>query len=327
MEEVLGRVESIPGVISAAYTSKLPLTGEIAVNHIDLPGSNAAAADPVTRERLLVNVRLVSPSYFQTLGIPLIQGRFLEPSDRDRRVAVVSARLAVKLWPGQNPIGKRFATAAGVGEVEVAGISGDVYASSLEGDPTPMVYAPYWKRPNSDGTLVVRTAINPAALMGSIRSSIWSLDPSVPIPPLRTLKEIVSESTSQRRYLLVLAAAFAIAALVLALIGIYAVVADNVAARRTEICIRITLGAQNWQIRNMIIGRGLQPVLLGLGAGIAIAAAGGRAVASLLYGLRPTDPVTIVAVASVVIASAVHACLIALRAVTHVNPGIGLHDE
>jgi len=143
-DTLLGRLHAIPGVRAAAYGNGIPLTGDSNVNGISVKGGGEGL-DPATRETLVVNIRFVSPDYFAALGIPLIQGRGIEAADRDRNVALVSARLAAKLWPGGNPLGKVISTGSRVGEAEIVGVVGDTHSSKLERDPTLMVYTPYWK--------------------------------------------------------------------------------------------------------------------------------------------------------------------------------------
>ncbi|HVT15412.1 MAG TPA: ABC transporter permease [Thermoanaerobaculia bacterium] len=324
----LERVRSLPGVRSAAFISKPPLTGESNVNEIQLEGADQSVVDPLSRGFVMINVRHVSPGYFATLGIPLVRGRDVEPRDRDRAVSVVSARLAAKVWPGSDPLGKRFSTGSGVGKVEVVGVARDVPNASLEQGPTLIAYVPYWLN-NSlhSGDIAVRTAIAPAALVPSLRRAIRSLDPGLPSPPMRTMAEIVSGAVSQRLFQMQLAAGFALSALLLALLGIYGVVSYTVAQRRGEIGVRMALGARLGQVMRLVVGRGLRPVALGLAAGIAAAVAGGQLVRSLLFGIAATDPATILSVALLLAATATAACLVPAFDAARTDPaGVLRHD-
>jgi predicted permease len=308
------------------------LTGESNVNGIQLEGTDRQALDPVTHDAILVNVRSVSDAYFTTLDIPLQRGRGIEPGDRARGehgglgVTVVSARLAAKLWPGRDPIGKRFSTGSQVGKVEVVGVVADVHNARLDQDPTLVAYVPFWKQGPGAGDLVLRTALPPEAVMSSVRSRLWALDPGLPVPTLRTLAEIVAESLSQRRFQMQLAAGFALFALLLAALGVYGVVSYNVAQRRREIGVRMALGAQAADVLRLVLARGFRPVLAGLAVGIAVALLSGQLIRSLLFGVSATDPVTIAGVALVLAAMAGLACLLPALDAARVDPGSALHE-
>ena len=309
-ERALAEVRALPGVSSAAYVSKLPLTGESNVNQVQLEGADQGAAlDPTSFTQIEINVRFVSAHYFDTLGIPLVRGRDIEPADADRAVALVSERLATKLWPGRDPIGRKFSTGSRVGKVTVIGVVRDVHGSRLEQGTTLMAYVPYWRHGLAYGNIVIRTALPPAAISRQVERRIRAADPGVAMPPLRTMAELVSEAVSQRRFQMELAAGFALSALLMAALGIFGVVSYAVAQRRTEIGIRMALGARLAQVTRLVLGRGLRPVLAGLAAGLAAAIPCGRLVQSLLFGITAADPLTMLGVALVLTAVAVAACL------------------
>jgi len=199
----------------------------------------------------------------ETLAIPVLKGRGIEPQDRECRVAVVSERLAAKVWPGENPIGKKFKTGSRVGLVEVVGVARDTYNGRLEDGPTLIAYVPYWLRGPNYATLVVRTAADPSLFSHTIQRTIWSIDSSIPIPPLKTMSDVVNDALAQRRFEMGIASAIGVAALLLALIGIYGVVAYNVAQRRAELGLRLALGATRSELLTMVLRRGLGPVLFG----------------------------------------------------------------
>jgi putative ABC transport system permease protein len=325
-DRTLERLRGLPGVRSAAFVSKLPLTGESSVNHVQLEGADRSAADPASHAPVEINVRFVSADYFQTLGIPLLRGRGVQAGDAERPVAVVSERLAAKLWPGRDPLGKRFTTGARVGKVEVVGVVKDVHNARLDQAPTLIAYVPYWRRGLASGDLVIRTAVEPTSIMAAARGRIRAVDPSVAVPRMRTMAEIVSESLSQRRFQLRLAAGFALAALLLAVLGIYGVVSYSVAQSRAEIGVRMALGAQLSQVVSLVLGRGLRPVAIGAAVGIAAAVAGARLLRSLLYGVTATDPVTLATVAAVLATAAGIACLVPALSAARTDPARVLHD-
>ena len=163
------RLRALPGVRSVAVANKVPLTGESNVNQVSVEGSSGAALDPATRQAVMVNVRFVSNDYFSALGIPLLEGRAIEPADRDRNVAVVSARLAAKLWPGRSPLGHVLSSGSGVRDAQVVGVVADVHTTRLERDPTLMIYTPFWKYAFQTNDLVVRAAGDPGALRQEVR--------------------------------------------------------------------------------------------------------------------------------------------------------------
>ena len=173
---------ALPGVRSVAVVNKVPLTGESNVNEVLLEGSSSAALDPTTRQAVMVNVRFISQDYFATLGIPLLEGRAIEPADRDRNVAVVSARLAGKLWPGRSPLGQLLSSGSGVRESRVVGVVADVHTTRLERDPTLMIYAPFWKYAYQVSDLVVRASGDAGGLRQEVRRAIQAIDSGIPAP-------------------------------------------------------------------------------------------------------------------------------------------------
>ncbi len=304
------RFRTLPGVRSAAFISKPPLTGESNVNEVSVEGAAGAALDPVTRQTLIVNVRFIGPDYFSTLGIPLLKGRALEEADRQRSVAVLSARLAAKIWPNENPLGRKITSASGVSGAEVVGVVGDVHSSRLEQDPTMMVYAPFWKRGFDAGYVAIRTAGGVPDLLAQVRGALRTIDPGLSAPELQTAGALVTAATAQRRFQMDVAAAFAGSALLLALLGIYGVVAYGVSLRRREMGVRLALGAGPGDVRRLVLRQGLRPVVAGLGIGLAVALAAGRLVRTMLFGISPADAPTLVAVAAVLACVGAAACVL-----------------
>jgi|KBSMisStandDraft_5_1062788.scaffolds.fasta_scaffold25055_3 putative ABC transport system permease protein len=327
-ENVLSRVRSSPGVRNAAWISRLPLEGQEQVDNIVVPGRPL----PETQAPL-ANYRFVTAEYFQTLNIPLIQGRLLEPADAERHVAVISASVAEKVWPGENPLGKQFRTGGDTQwpAAEVVGVVGDIRAVALDEAPLLMVYQPigpgspkWW---GGSASLVVRSSLAPQTLSGAVRDAIHRADPGVPIVHLRPMTEIVSESVSVRRFELALASLFGVFALVLAALGIYGVVGYSVASRRQEMGIRIALGAHSSNLRRLILLQGMLPVVVGWAAGILAAVGSGFLIRSLLFGVSEHNPATIGCVSLVVLATALLACYIPARRAANVDPMVALRYE
>lgn len=327
VRSMLEQVSSLPGVASTGVVNRLPLSGVGGNNGIQVEGTNVP---PI--EQPLADIRLVSPAYFRTIGIPLRAGRtFDEASDRTRPIAVVSAMTAERAWPGQNPLGKRFRTRGGTTPpIEVVGVVGDVRGVSLNRDPNLTVYLPYWQLQWSDQfsfSLVVRAAADVATLSSAVRSAIQRLDPELPVGAVRTMDEIVSESVAERRFQMHLLLLFAVAATLLASLGIYGVASYSVAQRTNEIGIRTALGAHARSLRHMVIRQSLWPVAVGLVAGVGASLMLGRVLESLLYGVSPADPPTIAGVTVLLIAVAGIAVYVPARRATHIDPLVALRYE
>jgi predicted permease len=319
-EQVLAQVSALPGIRAAAIVQGLPLTGETMVNGIELEGPHGSWIDASGKAPILVNVRFVSPAYFQTLGIPLLKGRSIEPQDRTRKIAVLSERLASKIWPGQDPLGRKFKTGSQVGVAQVVGIVGDTYNGRLDEQPTLIVYAPFWVRPPGGASLVFRAAGIPQPLIHSVQRAVWSIDPSIPVSDVRTLTEIVSAATARRRFQMQLAGSFGLAALLLALIGIYGVVSYSVEQRKGELGLRLALGAEHFKLVPLMMRYGLNPVLVGLGFGLMFSVAIGGLARGLVFGVSTTDPATMLGVCLLLMSTAAVACLAPAIRVIRLDP-------
>jgi putative ABC transport system permease protein len=322
--KAIERVRVLPGVIAAGVTNRIPVTGEGSNNAFIPEGEEAAPS----LSHQSTDYRTVSEDYLAAIGIPLRQGRIFSRSDRGRPVAVVSTRVAEQYWPGQNPLGKRFHLGSSENPlIEIVGVVGDVRNSSLEKAPGLTVYIPHWQRDRADMILVIRTAMDPAAITQAVRTEIRALDAELPAVAMRTMQEIVSAGVAERRFQLTLVLVFAGVALALASLGIFGVVSYTTAQRRGEMGIRLALGATASDLRSLVLRQGLAPVLLGLVAGIGGALALGRALAGLLYGVQPSDPLTIAGVAVVLFAVSAIACYIPAVRVSRADPMSALHYE
>jgi putative ABC transport system permease protein len=304
---VLEKLHAIPGVEAAGFITQLPLGGNGWNDPIYLPAQGS--------ERHAVENRFASSGYFAAMKIPIIQGRAFDNSDRGRSVAMLSQRAARLLWPEvANPVGREF-----MGEDDkpkiLVGVVGDVRANIHE-DASPNAYYPYWQRVPGDVVMVVRTRSTPDVAARPIRNALRSEDPQLPLAPIRAMQDLIEGEVEQRRFQSTLIAAFAAAAVLVASLGIYGVVAYSVARRRNEIGIRMALGANRSRLLALIVRQGMAPVVIGLIAGIAAALLMGRAIRGLLFGIQPTDPVTIAGVAIMLLVVGVMACVIpASRAV------------
>ena len=313
----------LPGVTAVGVVNVLPLSGEGNNNLLIVDGVNVPLF-----ERPLVDMRSVNGDYFRAMGIPLRSGRVFQESDREHGVAIMAEGTARKLWPGENPLGKKVRFGEPSAPVmEVIGVAGDVRGNGLQKVPQQVVYIPYWYRGRNATSLVVRTGMDPKSIAGAVRTELRKLDPELPVPQFRTMDDIVSASVSERRFQLTLVLLFAGIALVLASLGIFGVVSYTVAQRRGEMGIRLALGATAANLRGMVVRQGLAPVAIGLACGIAGALALGRVMEGLLFGVRAYDPWTLAGVSILLIAVAAAACYIPAARVSRADPLSALRYE
>jgi predicted permease len=313
--QALDRLSSMPGVTSTALTSALPLEGESFVNDVSVEGGTRPAGEAVQ-----ANFRFVSPDYFATMGTALRDGHVFTEADGKRSVVVLSQRAATVLFPGANPIGRRVNAGDNNPPAEVVGVVADVSTTSLEQNGSIVVYIPFSQWVPSAASILVRTALDPAQLAGVARARLRDVDPAVPVAKVRTMAQVVSATVAQRRFNVVLLSLFAVIALLTAVIGIYGTTSYSVARRSNEIGIRIVLGAHTNDIRSLVMRDGLTPVAIGLAAGLGAALLLSRVFASMLFEVKPSDPLTLVAVTVLLGAVAVIACYAPARRATHVNP-------
>jgi len=312
-DTVLTGARALPGVQSAAIASYLPLEGESWIDFVRVEN------DPRPESQFpSVNVRFISPDYFRTLHIPLRSGRDFALSDRGRVVAIISESLAGKLWPNTWSVGRRLDDNNRIHEV--VGVAADARSTSLDKNPVDMLYIPLWQRPRPSSSILVRTAMDPKSIAAALREVVWSAERDAPVPEERTLARIMSLSLARWRFQMMLVVLFAIAALALAAFGTYGVVSYAVARRRSEIGIRIALGAQQGRVLRLVLRQGMTPVLAGLIAGGLAAVAIGKYVSSLLFEVSPHDPVAFAISAAVLITVSALACWIPARRAAGVNP-------
>ena len=328
-ERLLDAARQVPGVTSAALTSQLPLSGDSDLYGVHFDPS--PAADPGQPAQAHGTFRYaVSPGYFETLGIPLRRGRYLDERDREggARVAVISEAIAARRLPGLDPIGRRLRI--GVGPLyTVVGVVGEVHQASLALRATDAVYTTegQWQYADDTMSLVVRTEGEPAALARDVRRAIWSIEPDQPIARVATMGDLAAASAAERRFTLSLFEAFALTALALAGAGIYGVLSAQVAERTREIGVRSALGATRGEILGLVARRGMRLVGVGVLLGAAAAAASSRALAALLFGISPLDPATYVGVVALLAGVAALACAVPASRAARVDPVRTLRSE
>jgi putative ABC transport system permease protein len=327
--DLVQRVQSLPGVRSAAVTTNLPLY--LQGNSISI--SIEGRPEPPPGQEPIMVTRIISPGYFDTMGIPLLKGRQLTDQDTDDtpNVVVISETMARRLWPGEDPVGKRIA----IGRIEspddwiqVVGVVKDVRQFELNAEPKPQMYLSHRQFGFFDARdLVVKTNVDPASMAGAVRKAVWEIDKDQPVSNIRTMETILADSIARQRFSMLLLAIFASVALVLAGVGIYGVMSYSVAQRTHEIGIRMALGAQTSAVLKLAVGYGLKLVLAGIGIGLVAALALTRVMSTLLFGVTATDPTTFTLISLLLIAVAAIASYIPARRATRVNPIIALRYE
>ena len=324
--EAIRRIEAIPGVASAAFTNGVPLLhkGNMAQFVPERPRSSAPAGESVT-----VNRRSVSPGYFATLGVPLLRGRTLAPTDTEGQppVVVVNTALARTLWPDlEDPVGQRLRNGDGPWAT-VVGIVGDMRQKGIDRAGAPEVYFSCDQLWEPAAQLVVRTAADPRTVVAQLRRELAAVNPGLPVVEATTLAAIVDRELAPRRLQTLLLGLFAGLALLVAALGLYGVVAYSVVQRTREYGIRAALGASRGVILAHVFSRNLRLLLPGLGLGLAIALLLTRLMAGLLYGIAPHDPLTFAAAIGLLLLSALLACWLPTRRATRVDPIVALRAE
>jgi len=326
-QEVLFRVKALPGVHDAAFANVLPFGGGAGV----VLGLNVGRGPKLewgSGDGAFYLV--VSDGYFQTMGIPLLAGRNF--TERDTKpstpVAIVSQSLARRQWPGQNPLGKHFSFAGNEQHsFEVVGIVGDVRAFDLGEQQWPQMYFPILQHPLDAAFLVIHGTQNSTATIATLRGVIRSVDKNEPIASIGTMEQLISQSVAAPRFRTLLLGVFAGLAFLLAVVGIYGIISYSVSQRAHEMGIRMALGAERRDVVRLVVGQGMRLTLIGVAIGLVAALGLTRLLASYLYSVRPTDPVTFGVVAMVMVAVALLACYIPARRATKVDPMVALRYE
>ncbi len=327
-DDVVARVRALPGVAAAAMTSQIPLGGNYDGYGFHAEGKMAAnpEQDP-SAQRFAV-----SPGYLDAMRIPLVRGRDLAATDvaGSPQVMLVGQTTAERVWPGEDPVGKRVKLGGTDGPWwTVVGVAGDVRHTRLDEPPAMQMYVPHaqWPFADSQMVVVVRTLGPTGELGAAVEKAVRSVDPAEPISHAMALDDLVARSVAQRRLSLALLAAFAAVALLLSAIGIYGVTSYAVAQRTRELGIRLALGARPRQLVAAQLRQGLVLALGGIAAGVAAALVLTRFLGSLLYGVSATDPATFAGVALLLAAVATAASYIPARRVTRVDPTLALRAE
>jgi putative ABC transport system permease protein len=328
-KRVLERLEALPGVEAAGASTLLSARGRAFI----IPGR----PEPQPAQEPKAIHRVISPAYLQAVGIPLHAGRSFTNQDAANApgVCLINQTLARRYWPDEDPVGKQIRmpdSPASADALTIVGVAGDVKEaldprSPLSLEPQPTLYRPYLQVPTPGMQLAVRTKPDPLSLAAALRAEIWALDRALSVTRLRTAHEALAESIARPRFNTVLLGCFAGVALLLAVVGVYGVMAYSVSQRVQEIGIRMALGAQRRDVFKLVLGQGLKLTVIGLGLGMAGAVALTRVIASQLYGVAATDSVTFAVTSLVLTAVALLACYIPARRATKVDPLVALRYE
>jgi cell division protein FtsX len=332
---LLEMIETLPEVTSAGTVEYLPLSGG--------NGSNLTWIEGPPLQRVSVRFRHVSPRYFETLGIPLIEGRHFSSRDgkRAQPVAIVNEAMARRFWPDGKPLGKRLSF---VGEAlefhedgpptlvpsrlrEVVGVVGDIRHTRLGDPPAPELFIPADQQPQLVTAVVVRTRTDPMKLVKAVRHVVLSLDREQPISYVKTLDQYLSASVAKPRFNFLLMTVLAALSLILAIVGIYGLMSHTVAQRTREVGVRIALGADGYTVVAMLVRQGMWPALAGILIGLVAAAGLTQLLKSLLFDVTATDPMTFALVACLLTGAALVACYIPARRAATIGPIAALKCE
>lgn len=320
---VLERLRRLPGVEYAGVTSKLPLAGDIWIDMVRVTGDARPFMEMPTE-----HFRWISPGYAETIHLPLVAGRYLSTADEGKSYAIVSELTARTLWPGTNAVGRQFTRGGNTEPVfTVIGVAKDARTISLAKLDPMMVYVPYWYRNDGEGGVVLRTRQDPAAMADAIRKTIWSVNPDVSVPMAHTLGSVIADSVANRRFEMDLLLLFAVSALLLAGLGVYGVVTYSVVQREREIGLRIALGAQRASIYGLVLREALLPVSAGAAAGVGVAFAFARLIASLLFEVSPYNAAVVGDSIGILMVVGIAACLLPARRAAVVEPMQALRNE
>jgi predicted permease len=324
VDRTLAALAGLPGVQSVAVTSAMPLTGETWVDELVRPDHPVPQA-----ERPLINVRWINSAYLATMQIPLLAGRNLSPADRaDPYVALISAKTARDGFPGEDPVGR---TIEGIvpddkHPITVIGVVADARINGLK-DAAPMVYMPYWTWTPWTLTFLVRSSQAGETLIPEVRRAIWDIDPQVPIPAVRPVDEQLSDSVAADRFQVEVLTSFAASALLLALMGVYGVLAYSVSLRHQEFGIRIALGSRKSTLMQLVLRQAAYPVLLGMSVGLTLSLVAMRWVRSMLYQTPVMDPLAIGGSLLAIVAVAAVAAIVPAQRAASVDPAHALRIE
>jgi predicted permease len=327
-DQILSKIRDLPGVLGAGEISDTPLKGNNPTFEFVLDGQIHRSSDPPSQAGL----RLISTRYLQTAGIPLLQGRDFTGGDRIEAppVAIINQAMAHRYWPGSNPIGRRLRVKDEQQWITIAGLVPDVKHMGLKEEEGPVVYIPYAQKTQdwlAWTTLVIRTSGEPTSLVPAVRSVIRDLDGSQPVSEISTLEEVLAKATAVPRFSASISSVMAGLALLIAVIGVYGLLAYTIAQRFSELSIRLALGASPVNVSLLLIRQSMLRVLAGVAVGLPAAWVLAKCSQSLLFGIQPHDPYIFVGVPLVLVTASFVAVLTPAIRVFKINPASALRAE
>lgn len=334
-DQTLERVKSLPGAVSVGYTMSVPLDWKGGTSGFWIEGRTVeqAVSQGLSYD---ANHRQVSAAYLQTMGIPLRRGRYFGESDNEKSMpaAIINETMARQYWQGEDAVGKRFKLGdpdSPVPWITIVGVVADVRQMGMDAPVKAEMYLPYRQMTThsffAPRDLVIRTSVDPMSVVASARREIHAVDPDQPVSNIRTMEGLLDEEIGQRRLGMTLVAIFAGLALLLASLGIYGVLSYFVVQHTREIGVRLALGAQRRNVLGLVMKKGMTLALIGVAIGLATAFALTRLMSSLLYEVKPADPLTFIAVAAMLTVVALLACYIPARRAMKVDPMVALRCE
>jgi putative ABC transport system permease protein len=328
-QQLIERTQGLPGAVSVGLSTDVPLDGNTSATTVPIEGLVPPDDD------IRVYRHTISPNFFATMGIRLLRGRDFSAQDNAQapRAVIISDSMAGRLWPGEDPIGKRVSTSRDQNQNriwdQVVGVVGDVKYRTLIRDQNkdPDIYLPLLQNPEPDFVLAVRTQGDPSGLVSAIRSEVGRLDANLPVYDIATMQKRMDNVTTNARFSTLLLGVFACVAMLLAVVGIYGVMAYSVTQRTHEIGIRMALGADRSDVLKLVVGESLTLVGIGVGIGLVGAFAATRVLASQLYSVSATDPLTFSVVSLILAGVALGASYVPARRATRVDPMVALRYE
>jgi putative ABC transport system permease protein len=322
---LLEKLDALPEVTSAGLVQTLPLREDYVLS-VTMQGRPA----PPPNAEPSANYRVITPKYFEALGIPLLRGRAFNDQDAEKSpmVAIVDQAFVDRHFPTEDPIGRGIDIGNGSdGYYQIVGVVGSVHHEGLDRNPNPTMYVPYRQDVFNGMWILARTSGDPAQLAGAARQAVRAIDPALPAYGMGPLSEAVTESVAQRRFSMLLLTLFAGIALFLAAVGLYGVVAYAVTQRTQEIGVRMAIGARPADVLRMVVGDGLKLAAIGVVLGIGVALAMARVIESMLFEVKPYDAASYASVAAVILAVAALACYVPARRAMRVDPLVALRAE
>jgi putative ABC transport system permease protein len=324
MGRAIGEIRAVPGVRAAALVGSEPLSGNYGRVTYQVEGQPEQSVPPAAQ------ANVISDGFFRTMEIPLLQGRDFNEADRAETtpVVIVNEEFARHAWPGAAALGRRLKI-IGPPDVwaTVVGVVGGIKQRSLADPPMPQLYQPVSQSPGIFTAIEVRTVGDPAAYANSVRAAVWAVDPDQPVWRVTPVQAFVEGNIAAPRFTLLLTGAFALMSLILAVIGVYGVMAYVLVQRTRELGVRVALGARSSQVVGTVLAHGATVVTVAALAGLAIAFAGARLLRAQLFGVTPNDPLTFAVVPVLLSAVAILACYLPARRAARVDPVAALRAE